>query len=284
MAIDILAFAYKKPERIDYVLPGLVAGTVGAIISPGGAGKSAFALQIASQIAGGPDLLGLGEVKNGSAVYLPGEDPELVIEHRMYAVWERCTPEQRQNLADHMLVEPLEKHDVDILNDEWFHAFIRIAEGKRLLILDTLRMTHDLDESASGDMKKVIGRFRVIAAKTGCAVVFLHHTNKVSAFNNQGGEQQASRGSTVLVDNIRWQGYLRSMTEDEAPGYSVDPDRRGYFVEFGVSKQNYGKPIAPRWFQKVPALDEEIEGGYTLKPAVLEKPKGKGGRNGSFSG
>lgn len=275
MAIDILALAQQKPERIDYVLPGLVAGTVGAIISPGGAGKSALALQIASQVAGGPDLLGLGEIKHGSAAYLPGEDPQLIIEHRLFALLEHCSPEHRQNLADHLLVEPLDKHDVDILNLDWMQFFMQVAAGRRLLILDTLRMTHNLDESDSGDMKQVVGKFRIIAAQTGCTIIFLHHTNKASMFSGTGGEQQASRGSSVLVDNIRWQGYLRSMTADESEQHSVDEARRGYFVEFGVSKQNYGKPFAPRWFRKVSAMDEEIEGGYTLQPAVLEKPKNK---------
>ena len=46
MAIDILAAMQNKPEPLNFVLPGLVRGTVGAIVSPGGAGKSAFALQL----------------------------------------------------------------------------------------------------------------------------------------------------------------------------------------------------------------------------------------------
>ena len=44
MAIDILAAMQNKPEPLNFVLPGLVRGTVGAIVSPGGAGKRAFAL------------------------------------------------------------------------------------------------------------------------------------------------------------------------------------------------------------------------------------------------
>ena len=56
--IDILASFTELPPPIDYVLPNMVAGTVGALVSPGGAGKSMLALQLAMQIAGGPDLLG----------------------------------------------------------------------------------------------------------------------------------------------------------------------------------------------------------------------------------
>src|SRR5690606_39725932 len=40
MALD-LALAFKtSPPPVDYVLPNMVAGTVGAIVSPGGTGKS----------------------------------------------------------------------------------------------------------------------------------------------------------------------------------------------------------------------------------------------------
>ena len=37
--IDILAAFTAPPPPIDYVLPNMVAGTVGALVSPGGAGK-----------------------------------------------------------------------------------------------------------------------------------------------------------------------------------------------------------------------------------------------------
>ncbi len=56
MQINILTALSQKPENLDFVLPGLVAGTVGALVSPGGSGKSALALQIAALVAGGPDL------------------------------------------------------------------------------------------------------------------------------------------------------------------------------------------------------------------------------------
>ncbi|WP_432759877.1 AAA family ATPase, partial [Escherichia coli] len=52
----------ELPPPLDYVLPNMVAGTVGALVSPGGAGKSMLALQLAAQIAGGPDLLEVGEL------------------------------------------------------------------------------------------------------------------------------------------------------------------------------------------------------------------------------
>lgn len=77
--------------------------------------------------------------------------------------------------------------------------------------------------------------------------------------------QQASRGSSVLVDNIRWQSYLSSMTSAEAEEWGVDDDQRRFFVRFGVSKANYGAPFADRWFRR--------HDGGVLKPAVLERQR-----------
>ena len=88
----------------------------------------------------------------------------------------------------------------------------------------------------------------------------------------QGDVQQASRGSSVLTDNIRWQSYMAGMTPDEAKLYGVENDQRGYFVRFGISKQNYGTPFDERWFRR-------REGGV-LRPASLETTKkSRGGRD-----
>ncbi|GHM57477.1 hypothetical protein ECZU51_61470 [Escherichia coli] len=111
----------------------------------------------------------------------------------------------------------------------------------------------------------VIGRMEAIAADTGCSIVFLHHASKGAAMMGAGDQQQASRGSSVLVDNIRWQSYLSSMTSAEAEEWGVDDDQRRFFVRFGVSKANYGAPFADRWFRR--------HDGGVLKPAVLERQR-----------
>jgi RecA-family ATPase len=164
----------------------------------------------------------------------------------------------------------------DIMDDRWFDAHTRIATDRRLLILDTLRRFHACEENDSGAMAKVIGRMEAIAARTGCSIVFLHHSSKSAAMGGQGDQQQASRGSSVLVDNIRWQGFLAGMGPDEVEQYGIEEGMRRIFVRFGVSKSNYGAPRDDRWYRR-------HEGGV-LQPAVLErKGKNKGGRNG-YSG
>ena len=265
MALDLMAAFTEPPPPIDYVIPNMVAGTVGALVSPGGAGKSMLILQLAAQIAGGPDLLEVGELPIGAVVYLPAEDPPVAIHHRLHALGAHLTAAQRQAVADGLLIEPLIGKCPNIMARDWFDGLNRAAEGHRLMILDTLRRFHIEEENASGPMAQVIGRMEAIAADTGCSIVFLHHTNKGAAMAGAGDQQQSSRGSSVLVDNIRWQSYLSGMTQAEAEEWGVDEGQRGFFVRYGVSKANYGTPFKECWFQR-------HEGGV-LKPAVLERQK-----------
>lgn len=265
MALDLMVAFTEPPPPIDYVLPNMVAGTVGALVSPGGAGKSMLILQLAAQIAGGPDLLEVGELPTGAVVYLPAEDPPVAIHHRLHALGAHLTADQRRAVADGLLIEPLIGKCPNIMARDWFDRLKRAAEGRRLMVLDTLRRFHIEEENASGPMAQVVGRMEAIAADTGCAIVFLHHANKGAAMAGAGDQQQASRGSSVLVDNIRWQSYLSGMTQAEAEEWGVDEEQRGYFVRYGVSKANYGAPFQECWFRR-------HEGGV-LKPAVLERQK-----------
>ncbi|MFL9693110.1 MULTISPECIES: helicase RepA family protein [Aeromonas] len=263
MALDLMAAFTKLPPPIDYVLPNMVAGTVGAIVSPGGAGKSMLALQLATQIAGGPDLLNIGEFLTGAVAYLPAEDPTATIHHRLHVLGAHLTLTEQQAVADGLLIEPLIGRCPDIMSSAWFDGLRQVADGRRLLILDTLRRFHIEEENASGPMSQVIGRMEAIAVETGCAIVFLHHSSKGATMMGAGDQQQASRGSSVLVDNIRWQSYLSGMTLKEAEELGVNDGQRGYFVRFGVSKANYGAPFPERWLRR-------HEGGV-LKPALLER-------------
>lgn len=265
MALDLLLAFKEPPPPLDYVLPNMVAGTVGALVSPGGAGKSMLALQLAAQIAGGPDLLDLGELPTGRVVYLPAEDPPPSIHQRLHALGAHLNAEQRQAVADGLLIEPLIGRCPNIMSLDWFTGLKRAAEGCRLMLLDTLRRFHIEEENASGPMSQVIGRMEAIAADTGCSIVFLHHASKGAATTGAGDQQQASRGSSVLVDNIRWQSYLSDMTQAEAEKYGVEARQRQYFVRYGVSKANYGVPFEERWFRR--------HDGGILKPAVLEHHK-----------
>lgn len=264
MAIDILQAFDEEPPPLDFVLPGLLAGTVGAIVSPGGAGKSMLALELSVLVTTGADLSGFGggvDRPLGSVVFLAAEDPADAIRHRLHALGKHIDKDTREAFAKGFEIEPLAGMQANIDRPDWLAFIESMAVGRRLMFLDTLRRFHELDENDSGQMAYLVGVLEGIAKRTGCAVVFLHHASKAAAMGGMGDQQQASRGSSVLVDNIRWQAFLAGCSKDEAKKMGIDEAVRGYFVRDGVSKQNYGPPIQEGWMRR-------IEGGV-LVPANL---------------
>jgi RecA-family ATPase len=202
-------------------------------------------------------------------LYLPAEDPSIALRHRLWAAGSRLTPPIREQLYQSLEIVPLIGHVVDLLTPVWADALERMAEGRRLVVIDTLRRFHLGDENSGGDMVRLLGTLEGICSRTGATILFLHHTSKAAALNG-GDQQQASRGSSVLVDNIRGgQWNLVGMTEGEAGTYGVDPVRRRSYVRLLHAKTNYGEPPLDTWLRR-------DEGGLLVR-AELERV-GDGGQ------
>lgn len=256
-AVDILRAFDTRPPEFDFVLPGMLAGSVGLLVSPGGAGKSMAALEMGCAIASGTpdgDLLGL-EPKQGKVFYLAGEDPELAIWHRLHAMGERFTPATREAIASDLTVLSIVGHQPNIMDPRWHDWIIQSATGHRLIIIDTLTRFHQLDENSNGEMSQLISMLEYIAKQTGCAILVLHHSSKSMAVAGRGDEQQSGRGASALIDNARWCGNLMGMTKDEAKqwaeapgGPAIKDEGRGFYVRFAISKQNHGMPFGEKWY------------------------------------
>jgi len=250
-----------EPPALDFVLPGLVAGTVGSIVAPGATGKSWLALQLAAQIAAGIDLAGIGEQKRGKALLLAAEDPAAVLWQRVRVLAERMDDGQREDLKESLIIAATLGLAGDLMQSGTADMIASAGMGCRLIVIDTLSRWHTGEENERADAARVMRQLEKIAGATGAAVVFLHHVSKGAALGGLGGEQQASRGSSVWVDEARWVAFLAGMTTEEARGAGVEEDMRRHFVRFGISKTNYCPPRADTWLRR--------EAGGLLVPAVL---------------
>jgi RecA-family ATPase len=264
-SIDVLETFDQLPPPQDFVLPSLVAGTVGSIVAPGGAGKSMLALELSILVATGVDLTGFGcgfESEIGKVAFLAAEDSKNPTQHRLHAMGQLLSQSQRKQFAQNFEIRQLTGMQIDIAQPGW-HSFVEdMATGRRLLIMDTFRRFHGFDENDSSAMAHIMSLLEGIGKRTHCAMVFPHHTNKLAAMNSQGDVQQASRGSSVLVDHGRWQMYMSVASKQEAKTLGVAEDERENFVRIGVSKQNYGPPKSNlMWLQRGP--------GGVLTPANL---------------
>lgn len=281
MAIDLRAAFDNEPPVLDFIWSGFLAGTVGALVAPGATGKSFWALEAAMSIAcsvAGGDLVGLGPKRTGRVVYFAGEDPEVALVCRVHAIGQHLNQQAREAIADNLTIKPIMGKLMNVMDDQQRADVIKFCDGARLIVLDTLSRIHDRDENSNGDMARLVATLEHVAASTGASVLYLHHVSKGSAREGQTDQQQAARGASALIDNARWCGFVAKMTKDEAEGLSdraydrhpIGDDRRGYFVRFGVSKQNYAATQLDRWYLR--------HGSGVLLPVDLLVAKQDGGK------
>lgn len=268
--IDILNAFSSEPARQDFVLPGFLVGTVGALISPGGAGKSFLALQLAAAIAGGTaqaNTTGLAIHGQGKVLYLNLEDPPEEIQRRLFYLGQHFDLITRQTIAGNLSLSARQGISSNIMDPKFHAGLLKAAAGMRLVILDTLSRCHGSDENDNGQMAALIARLESISRQTGAAILFLHHTSKATALAGQGAMQQAARGASALIDNARFCASLVKMTLDDAEKWTLDgqpiaDQDRGFLVRYKTGKQNYGQVEAGQWYQRGP--------GGILRPVSLQ--------------
>jgi len=262
---------HKPAVNLDFVLPGLLAGTVGQIYAAGGTGKSIYALEAAIAVAGGPDLLCLHPAQTGPVLFIAAEDPLPVLEARIQALQHLISEAETEKLEQFLDITPALASGIDLFSKEdagvWEATLAKRAENCRLIIIDTLSRVQSGNENAREDAAIVMRRLERIAASTGAAIIVLHHVGKSSVMNGNADLQQASRGASVWIDESRWAAFLRVMDEKEAATMSVDIADRREYVRFGVSKANYSPPFADVWLHRQ-------ENGVLL-PAEMSAETGK---------
>ena len=266
--LDVVEMGRVAARPLDFVLPGLVSGTVGTLFSPGATGKSFLMLETAVAIAcadlAGTDLLGWGSrqeggLRPGKVFYIAGEDPPPVLHMRLHAVIAAIARKHGPGpwradfdaaLRRRLQLIPSIGSQLDLLDEEHVDLLCKTAQGARLIVLDTLSRVHTADENSNAAMAGLVRNFERIATATGAALILLHHVAKAAAREQKGDEQQASRGASVLVDNARWGAALTRMSKAEAEALDISEDRRHFYVRLAIPKNNYSAPIDGVWFER----------------------------------
>src|SRR5690606_14423279 len=89
-----------------------------------------------------------------------------------------------------------------------------------------------------------------IRRATGATVLVCAHVSQTGA--TQGGGQEIVRGSTALVDGVRWVATMQRPTEREASRFGISGDDADTYVRFSVAKSNYTAPQAGQWLHRGP--------------------------------
>ena len=280
MIIDLKAAFENEPPELDFIWPGFLAGTVGALIAPGATGKSFWALEAAMSVACGAsvesraasgNLVGLAPAQAGRVIYFAGEDPEPALVCRVHAIGKHLSEDAREAITKNLTIKAIMGKRLNVMDHEHLAEVIQFCGSARLIVLDTLSRIHCLDENSNGDMAQLVATLEHLATITGASVLYLHHVSKGSARDGQTDQQQAGRGASALIDNARWCGFVAKMTEKEAEDLTdrnfdrraICKDRRRFFVRFGVSKQNYSSAPIDRWYM-------QHNGGVLLPVELLD--------------
>lgn len=141
----------NTPQKPDFVLPGLVAGTVGLLTSPGGTGKSIWITEAAMSVASesvNKVLLDLPISNHGPAVILNIEDPKDMITTRLHQMGAFLSEGSRDSLLSSFFIKSMYGSGFNILNQadqDWLLKFL-IEKHARLCVIDTLSRCHTADE------------------------------------------------------------------------------------------------------------------------------------------
>lgn len=267
--LDLADCIERRPQMPEQILPGLIRGIVGSIVAPGATGKSMLSLELGIYRATGHDWLGFGPCKPGRVIVFCAEDPAPILGGRIHDLAAHLSPDSRELMKENMFVVPVTSSvPRDLLDGgKTVDEIMKHAEGFDLAIIDTISRFHTGKESEREDAAKVMRQLERVG-EAGPAVVFLGHTSKAAALTGQGDQQQASRGSSVWVDESRWVAFLATCSTDEAKTYDIDEDVRRNFVRYGLSKANYIAPLPDIWLRR-------DYGGVLLKTEMQKASKAR---------
>ncbi|MFC6499716.1 AAA family ATPase [Gemmobacter lanyuensis] len=257
----------SKPDPVDFVLPGLVAGSLGVVVAPGGVGKSMLMLQTAISIALGRDVYGIWSdgaacgIKSGPVILAMVEDAASIVKDRLHNACRSIDDQDLERLDRDLIILPyygkgfslIERRENGLAESGMFEALCdeirKLPVPPRLVVFDTLnRCLNGASENSAGDVSQVINIVERLCADVGCAAVLVHHANKASMQSGNGSAQYAARGSSAITDNCRWQVNLSHA--DSEPSESRNNAGAAARVVLALAKVNYGAPLAPAFLTR----------------------------------
>jgi len=263
----------SSQPKLDFVLPGLLAGSVGLVVGAGAVGKSYLALHIGLSVATGRSVSqGLWEPSTiGNVALIFGEDQPDIIQERLYWLrkMEGITDEEAELIDQRLEVISTSGFDMrivkksrdGIVDGPFIRALLELAKNKRLIIIDPLIFLSDLDENDNGAATQLMQTLQRIARETGTTIIVLHHTSKGGS--GERDDWTAARGASAFTTACRWQVNLSLPNSKECDKYCIDDDMRNYWIRVAIVKANYGAPSKPSWLFR-------MDGG-TLKAREIFK-------------
>ena len=178
------------PKENPFILKGMIVeGSVNALTSDSGKGKSLLMLKMVEAIVSGEKFLGEFETKKSKT---------LIIDLEMS---ENDIIERTQSIIHHE-VDGLDFYHAQTFNIcdmgdfNWLKDII-IKNEYKLIVLDTYSMAHNKNENDNTETNIVNHKLLELVNECGVTILFLHHHRKLS--KGEVMSQASSRGATDII-------------------------------------------------------------------------------------
>lgn len=191
---DFLNKNFSQPLfLIDKIIP--TAGRPGIIFGKRGAGKSHLANNLIKSVADGTDFLGTYKSRQGKVTYLSVDMPIQMVQERSAKLaasvktWDNVQISVSDAPIDIVHTRP---------NEDWVKEIVKF--GPDLLIIDTLRKIHKLDENDNQTVAIVQQALaRAFGGQT--AIALIHHERKDSEAGRFSPLEERASGAGAWMDS-----------------------------------------------------------------------------------
>mgnify|MGYP002629553635 CR=1 FL=1 len=243
----------------------LVRNYVSVLGSPGGTGKTAYAIAVALSIVTGRALLDPHPLapspqnflhKPGARVWINNlEDPMEEMLLRLKGAFIRHKI-QHADVDGKLFVnsgrdQPLiitQRIGNALVATPVVDALVAVIKARQIdvLIIDPFVQSHTAEENRNDEMNLVMSLWGVVAAKGDCAVWLIHHFRK----GGQAGDSESFRGAVAVQGAARVMSTLSVMSAEEADKLGVPVEEKWQYIRKDSAKANLA-PQADRadWFQ-----------------------------------
>ena len=281
-SIRFARFIGKEPPPRRWILTNMLpASIVGVLASMGGAGKSFAVYQLAISICSGLAFLGIEVGKPGSVLYLAGEDGENELHRRGLSIldhmagmpgwepWHREAVAERLHVVsrvsqNNLLTTAMGDGEVrrTPLVERLSEAACKIPDLKMIFVDPTSRFRGGR-ANVEEDATRFAEACEAIVHNTGAGVLCTAHISQSGI--REGGGQEIVRGSTAMVDAMRWVATLQRLRRDKAGDYGLHAEKADRYLRLEVPKSNYAPPFPGLWLRR--------EAGGVMVPCDLEENK-----------
>lgn len=241
----------------------LMARAVTTLIAGGGAGKSLWTLTLAAHNAAGKPFMGHEPHRPGSKIIIVNAEDDLAEQSRRLNIICEAYGLDKEVVSSRIALIGAEEdfalkltvNRPPTINIEQVGGLIAAASDPdvAIIIVDPLVELHSAQENLVDEMSYVMSVLRMIARRTECAILVVHHTAKPPPANSSAwvGDANAGRGSTAVPAAARTVLTLFPAAEEDCAALGITVADRKRYVRLDGGKSNYaalsGKPSWLKW-------------------------------------